>query len=101
MPGDKTAKPVQDRTNWAALRTLSEDEIERLADTDEDNPATVDEGEWAHATIGLPPAKTAIHATFDRDVVEFFKRDGRGYSSRMNAVLRRYMESEQAKKAGG
>ncbi len=100
MPSDKTGKPTQDRTNWAALRALSEDEIERLADEDEDNPATVSDDEWAHATIGLPPAKTAIHATFDRDVVEFFKRGGRGYSTRMNAVLRRYMEAQQAKKAG-
>lgn len=99
MPSSKTAKPVQDRTDWAALRAMSEEEIERIAAEDEDNPATVSDDEWAHAAVYVPNGKTAIHATLDRDVVDFFKRGGRGYSTRMNAVLRRYMETQQAKKA--
>lgn len=49
--------------------------------------------------MGLPPGKTSIHASFDRDVVAFFKSGGRGYQTRMNAVLRRYMEAQQGKKA--
>ena len=44
-----------DRTDWAALRAMSEEEIERIAAEDEDNPAT-DESHWADATVGLPPA---------------------------------------------
>lgn len=34
---------------------MSEEEIERIADDDEDNPGT-DESHWADATVGLPPA---------------------------------------------
>lgn len=98
MPSSKPAKATTGRTDWAALRAMSEDEIERIAAEDEDNPAT-DEIHWAEATVGLPPGKTSIHASFDRDVVDFFKRGGRGYQTRMNAVLRRYMEAQQAKKA--
>lgn len=101
MPSSKTAKPVHDRTDWAALRAMSEEEIERIAAEDEDNPGTVSDDEWAHATIGLPTPKTDVHASFDRDVVAFFKEGGRGYQTRMNAVLRRYMEAQQAKKTGG
>lgn len=97
MPSSKTAKSERNRTDWVALRAMSEDEIERIAAEDEDNPAT-DESHWTEATVYVPPGKTAIHATFDQDVVEFFKREGRGYSTRMNAVLRRYMESQQAEK---
>ncbi|MER2264429.1 BrnA antitoxin family protein [Methylobacterium oxalidis] len=100
MPDGKTAKPARGRTDWAALRALSEDAIERIAAEDADNPATVDEAEWARGTVGLPPRKTAIHATFDQDVVAFFKQGGRGYQTRMNAVLRRYMEAQIAKKEG-
>ena len=98
MPGSKAGKPVAGRTNWTTLRAMPDDEIERIAAADEENPAT-DDGHWAGATIGLAPAKTSIHASFDRDVVEFFKRSGRGYQTRMNAVLRRFMEAEQGKKA--
>lgn len=39
-----------DRTDWARLRAKPEDEIERLAAADEDNPATVSDDEWARAT---------------------------------------------------
>jgi uncharacterized protein (DUF4415 family) len=98
MPTGKTANPARDRTDWSRLRAMSEEEVERIAAEDEDNPAT-DEAHWADAAVGLPPGKTSIHASFDRDVVEFFKRGGRGYQTRMNAVLRRYMEAQQAKKS--
>ncbi|MCJ2072074.1 BrnA antitoxin family protein [Methylobacterium sp. J-030] len=98
MPG-KVAKPAQGQTDWVALRAMSEDEIERMAVEDADNPATVSDDAWAHATVYVPTGKTAIHATFDRDVVAFFKQGGRGYQTRMNAVLRRYMEAQQVKKA--
>lgn len=100
MPIAKAAKPSTGRTDWERLRTLSEEEIERIAEEDEENPATISNDEWAHAVVGLPPRKTSIHANFDSDVVEFFKSDGRGYQTRMNAVLRRYMEAQRGKTAG-
>lgn len=97
MPDGKTAKAAIRGTDWAALREMPEDDIERIAADDVDNPAT-DESHWSGATVGLPIGKTSIHANFDRDVVEFFKRGGRGYQTRMNAVLRRYMEEQRDKK---
>lgn len=96
MTGNK--QPKADRTDWARVDALSDAEIERMARNDGDNPGT-DEADWADATIGAPPAKTRIHASLDADVVDWFRRQGRGYQTRMNAVLRRYMEA-QSKKAG-
>lgn len=84
-------------TDVARLAALSEADIERMAANDADNPAT-DESYWADAAVGLPPPKTYIHAGFDSDVVKWFKSKGRGYQTRMNAVLRRYMETQR--KAG-
>ncbi len=100
MPRGKTSKSVESRTDWTRLRAMSDDEIERIASEDEDNPPT-DASDWANATIGPPPLKRAVHANFDSDVVAFFKRGGRGYQTRMNAVLRRYMEAQRGRKAGG
>jgi uncharacterized protein (DUF4415 family) len=80
------------RTNWAKLSALPENEIERLAENDPDNPPTDD---WAHATIGVPPLKTPVNAKFDKDIIDWFKAQGRGYQGRMNAVLRRYMEAQR------
>ena len=39
----------------------------------------------------MPQKKIPISFRVDPDVLAFFKRDGEGYQSRMNAVLRGYM----------
>jgi uncharacterized protein (DUF4415 family) len=85
------------RARSRALTSLTDQEIERMAARDTDNPAA-DEAYWASAAVGLPAGKTYIHAGFDSDVVRWFKSKGRGYQTRMNAVLRRYMEAQR--KAG-
>lgn len=36
----------------------------------------------------------------DRDVLDFFKSQGRGYQTRINAVLRSYMEAKRGQTAG-
>jgi uncharacterized protein (DUF4415 family) len=82
------------RTGWERINALSDAEIERMAANDKDNPAT-SKDDWADAKIGLPPLKTPVNARFDIDVVEWFKSQGRGYQSRMNAVLRGYMETHR------
>ncbi len=65
---DKYDNSTIGRRDWAALLAFSEDEIEQFAVEDEDNPGN-DERHWAQASVGLPPGKTAIHASFDRDIV--------------------------------
>lgn len=37
--------------------------------------------------------KKQVTVRFDADVIEFFKQGGRGYQTRMNAVLRAYMNA--------
>ena len=98
MPRTKLDTPAKGRTDWERLRAIPGAEVERIAAEDEDNPAT-DESHWVNATIGVPSLKVPVNAKFDRDVVDWFKRQGRGYQTRMNAVLRKYMEA-QSKKAG-
>ena len=63
----------EDRTDWAALRVMSEDEIERLAAEDEDSPPT-DESHWAEATVYVPPSKVALRR--DREAQQV-KKAGR------------------------
>jgi uncharacterized protein (DUF4415 family) len=79
------------KTDWQRVEQFSELEIERMALADHENPAS-SAADWADAVVGLPLAKTPVNAKFDVEVVDWFKSQGRGYQSRMNAVLRRYME---------
>jgi len=93
----KVASSRKSGTDWPRVDALTDAQIERMAADDKDNPATT-EDDWADAVVGLPPPKTPVNAKFDVDVVDWFKSQGRGYQTRMNAVLRRYMEAHR--KAG-
>ena len=88
---DEAAKLRQqnDQTDWARVHSLSQKQIEAAA-ADDDEGMTVD---WTQAQIGLPETKAALNMRIDRDVLEFFKREGRGYQTRINAVLRAFRDA--------
>lgn len=82
------------RSDWAKVDSISEAELERLIAEDADEaplPETWPEG----VEVGLPRPKAHMNLRVDADVVDWFKRTGRGYQTRMNAVLRAYMESHR------
>jgi len=41
----------------------------------------------------LPPAKKQITLRIDADVIDFFQHTGRRYQTRINAVLRSYVDA--------
>jgi uncharacterized protein (DUF4415 family) len=89
---DGSYRPVQDRTDYARLDKLTEDEIERMAASDPDHPA-LDDALWAQ--VDEPQPKEAISIKLDRDVLAYFRDQGRGYQTRINAVLRRYVNARR------
>ena len=52
--------------------------------------------------LDAPTTKTLLSLRVDSDVVEWFRSQGRGYQSRMNALLRAYMDAhrQRRKRAG-
>ena len=84
------------RSDWVRVKGMSEEELEAsIAADPEDVHAPVD---WKKAVKGLPPRKRDIHIRIDADVVDWFKQTGRGYQTRINDVLRAFVESRR--KAG-
>ena len=79
--------------------------LARLKDSavtvDDDAPSWTPEM-FARAVVreGLegPRTKTLLSLRIDSDVVEWFRGQGRGYQSRMNALLRAYMEAHRSRK---
>src|SRR5712671_5653678 len=51
--------------------------------------------DWTRAVKGIPPPKRDIHIRLDEDVLDWFKQAGRGYQTRINNVLRAFMESRK------
>jgi uncharacterized protein (DUF4415 family) len=47
---------------------------------------------WDEAEVVIPIGKRAISLRLDEDVLEWFRRSGPRYQTRMNAVLRLYVE---------
>jgi uncharacterized protein (DUF4415 family) len=83
------------RTDWERLRAMSEEELEALIRADPDD---VDYPEdWPEGIIpGLPEPKEKISLRLDADVLRWFRAQGPRYQTRINAVLRAYMQSRRA-----
>ena len=52
---------------------------------------------WDDAEIVEPKTKTAISIRVDADVLEYFKSQGKGHLTRMNAVLRSYVDAQRSR----
>jgi len=55
--------------------------------------------QFARALVrrGLKPSATKVQLTIrvDRDVLEWYRKKGRGYQTRINKLLRAYMEAHR------
>jgi len=88
------------KTDWKRVDALTDEEIERAVREDPDAAPIVDRDWFRTARLVLPqpqPAKQQLTIRLDRKVIDFFKAQGVRYQTRINAVLRAYVEAHQAK----
>ena len=77
------------RTNWAKIDALKDREID-TSDIPEQGKAF-----FKRAMLRLPQPKAAVTIRLDRQVLNWFKTKGPGYQTRINALLRAYMEAHK------
>lgn len=77
------------RTNWAKIDALKNKDI-NFSDIQEQGKAF-----FKRAMLRLPQSKTAVTIRLDRQVLNWFKGKGPGYQTRINALLRAYMEAHK------
>lgn len=87
----------EDRTDWARVDALTDEDIERAMRDDPDWADLIDV-DWSKAKIVIPRAKKAISIRLDEDIVDFFQATGKGYQTRINAVLRHFMNEQKPPK---
>jgi uncharacterized protein (DUF4415 family) len=75
------------QTNWEKVDNLSNHEI----DTSDIGP--LDEKFFKDTEISLRPPKKSLTLRLDADVLEWFRKKGEGYQTRINAILRTYMKA--------
>jgi uncharacterized protein (DUF4415 family) len=74
---------------------MNDREIENAVKSDPDAAPILDKEWFRRAKLVLPEHKVPISLRMDREVVEWFKAHGRRYQSRMNAVLKGYMQAHR------
>jgi len=84
------------------IKTASLDELRAMKKRGELLPSKNDvseidmpDGFWDDAEVVSRPKKTSVHLRVDAEILEFFKEGGKGHLTRMNAVLRSYVEAKK------
>ena len=78
------------RTDWKRVDALRDEEID-LSEIPELGP------DFFARAILWPGPKKQITLRLDPDVLTFFRKQGKGYQSTINAVLRKYVESRRSR----
>lgn len=80
-------------TDWKRLKAMKDKDID-LSDSPELTPQM-----FARAIVrrGLKPVprKAQLTLRLDSDVLEWFRKKGRGYQTQINSLLRAYMEAHK------
>src|SRR5436309_1691564 len=81
------------QTDWARVDAMTEAQLERNIAADPD--ASIADPDWTRARLVMPQRKESVHMRIDPDVLAWFRQQGQGYLTRMNAVLRAYMDAHR------
>lgn len=83
------------KSDLGRVKRMSEEEVQRNALDDPDALPTGEEF-WLHATrVEHPMQKQSISIRLNQRVVDYFKKQGPGYQTRINNVLERYVELQE------
>ena len=94
MSKKRTSTVSKPKTDWDELDTLTDEQVRAGIEADSDAHPT-DEAFWKTAKIVMPQSKETMTIRIDADVLEWFRKQGRGYQTRINAILRSYMRAHQ------
>lgn len=81
-------------TDWERLKSLTPAAIHAALDDDSDAQPT-DAAFWKTAKVVMPRTKTAVTIRLDADILDWMREQGPGYQTRINAILRAYMEGHR------
>jgi len=82
---------MKDRSDWDRVRKLKDADIERAVARDPDT-VMLDESWFKRAKLVIPPKKQMVALRLDADIVAWLRGTGKGYQTRVNALLRAVKE---------
>jgi uncharacterized protein (DUF4415 family) len=81
----------ESKTDWSRVDAMTEADLEAAIAGDPDEAGMV--VQWEHPIRGIPLPKEPVSIRLDADLLAFFRQDGKGYQTKINAVLRSYMDA--------
>jgi uncharacterized protein (DUF4415 family) len=87
------AMRAHSQSDWSRVDAQTDEELERLLAEDEDERGV--RADWTRAKLVLPQAKKSVHLRLDEEIIDFFKSKGKGHISRMQAVLKAYVDAHR------
>ncbi len=88
------ARRAQSRTDLGRIDARTDEELERLVAADEDERSI--RPDWTRAKLVLPQDKRSVHLRLEQEIISFFKAKGKGHISRMQAVLKAYVDAHRS-----
>lgn len=79
-------------TDWERVRNLTDEEIEKAIDADPD-AIRLEDCDMSTLRVVEPVKRTQISIKVEPEVLDWYKQNFKPYQTRMNAVLRAYMEA--------
>ena len=87
----------ESQTDWARVDAMTDEDIERAMRDDPDWKDHMDI-DWSKARMVIPDKKKPISIRLHPDIVDFFQATGKGYQTRINAVLRHFVDEQKRSK---
>ena len=91
---EERRKRGESRTDWARVRAKTEEDLDRDIASDPDFK-DVPKDWYKSAEAIMPSTKKLLSLRLDADVVDWFKQRGPGYQTKMNAVLRAFVQQKK------
>jgi uncharacterized protein (DUF4415 family) len=88
MKEKRTTK--KSKTDWSKLAKLKDSDI------DTSDLAPLDKDFFRKAEIRMPKPKTMVSIRLDEDVLNWFKKQGKGYQTKINEILKMYVRAKAA-----
>ena len=90
------ARRAKSRTDLRRVDAMTDEKLERLVAEDERGLKP----DWTRAKLILPQARQSVHLRLEQETIEYFKSQGKGHISRMQAVLKSYVDAHKRQAKG-
>ena len=92
------ARRAKSRTDLGRVDAMTDEKLERLVAGEEDERGF--KPDWTRAKLILPQVRQSVHLRLEQETVEYFKSQGKGHISRMQAVLKSYVDAHKRQAKG-